>query len=183
MARLCTVLKAATSTCSGSRSLRGGLFRAETVAERLPDSSLLNTVLTLYKQDRRHGAAKRVIARNDDYYGNDSYLEVQLEHRHVFHRRHERRKHGIQSGHPRQRHGGPHRGGVQPEHDAQARRGTTSMRDPPMSPSTATQMAFPAAPISSGSSRTPPRTRFTSIRRLPTRPPAFWGRSPIPTPT
>lgn len=58
----------------------GGLFRAETVAERLANSSLLNTVLTLYKETTTNGVTTRsVVARNDDYYGNDSYLELHLD--------------------------------------------------------------------------------------------------------
>jgi len=57
-----------------------GLFRAETVAERLPTSSSLNTVLTLYRETLVAGQPVRtMIARNDDYYGNDSYLELRLE--------------------------------------------------------------------------------------------------------
>lgn len=55
-----------------------GLFRSETIAERLPNASLLNTVLTLY-QESSDGKTRTQIARNDDYYGNDSYLEVHLE--------------------------------------------------------------------------------------------------------
>ncbi|HEY2414173.1 MAG TPA: choice-of-anchor L domain-containing protein, partial [Pirellulaceae bacterium] len=54
-----------------------GLFRGETVAERLPNSSLLNTVLTLYQLNS--DGTKTEIAHNDDYYGNDSYLEVHLD--------------------------------------------------------------------------------------------------------
>ncbi len=54
-----------------------GTFRSETIAERLPNSSLLNTVLTLY-QESEDGKTRTQIARNDDYYGNDSYLEVRL---------------------------------------------------------------------------------------------------------
>ena len=63
----------------------GGLFRAETIAERLPNSTpgapnLLNTVLTLYKEtlDSSGNKIRTEIARDDDYYGNDSYLEMHL---------------------------------------------------------------------------------------------------------
>jgi hypothetical protein len=62
----------------------GGLFRAETIAERMPTSTpdnpnLLNTVLTLYKETIVNGIKVRTeVARNDDYYGNDSYLELHL---------------------------------------------------------------------------------------------------------
>ena len=52
-----------------------GVFRAETVAERLASANLLNTVLTLY---RDVSGGREVVARNDDYYSNDSYLEVPL---------------------------------------------------------------------------------------------------------
>jgi hypothetical protein len=63
-----------------------GLYRAETIAERLAGSTaaspnLLNTVLTLYQEttDPQTGVKTRTeIARNDDYYGNDSYLELSL---------------------------------------------------------------------------------------------------------
>ncbi len=54
-----------------------GLFRGETIAERLPNSSLLNTVLTLYQLNS--DGTKTEIAHNDDYYGNDSYLELHLD--------------------------------------------------------------------------------------------------------
>ncbi|MCA9020407.1 MAG: DVUA0089 family protein, partial [Planctomycetaceae bacterium] len=49
-----------------------GTFRAEVFAERLTNSSLLNSVLTLF--DENHN----VIARNDDYFSNDSFLELNL---------------------------------------------------------------------------------------------------------
>ena len=59
--------------------IEAGLFRAETIAERLGGSSasLLNTVVTLYKEAA--DGTRTQIARNDDYYGNDSYLEVRLD--------------------------------------------------------------------------------------------------------
>lgn len=58
-----------------------GLFSAETIAERLPNgnpidgnaSSLLDTYLILYD------AAGNILARNDDYYSEDSFLELNLE--------------------------------------------------------------------------------------------------------
>jgi hypothetical protein len=57
-----------------------GLFRAETIAERAQNSSLLNTVLTLYKETTVNSVTTRtIVARNDDYYGNDSYLELRLD--------------------------------------------------------------------------------------------------------
>ncbi|MEN6335145.1 MAG: hypothetical protein ABFE01_12860, partial [Phycisphaerales bacterium] len=49
-----------------------GTFSAETIAQRLQNASLLNTTLTLYNSDHE------VIARNDDYYGQDSLINVHL---------------------------------------------------------------------------------------------------------
>ena len=51
---------------------KSGTLSAETIAERLPASSLLNTVISIYD------ANKTLIARNDDYFGNDSYLKLSL---------------------------------------------------------------------------------------------------------
>ena len=53
-----------------------GRFSAEAFAERLPQGSLLNTVISLYRVDR--GGGTELIARNDEYYSNDSYLELDL---------------------------------------------------------------------------------------------------------
>ena len=50
-----------------------GTFSAETLAERLEDVSLLDSVLTLFDDEGN------VVARNDDYFSDDSYLEVHLE--------------------------------------------------------------------------------------------------------
>ncbi|WP_417395854.1 Calx-beta domain-containing protein [Gimesia chilikensis] len=50
-----------------------GTFRAEIFAERLDDVSLLNSTITLYDADHN------VVARNDDYYSNDSFLELSLD--------------------------------------------------------------------------------------------------------
>jgi len=55
-----------------------GVFTAETVAERLSNSSLLNTALRLYREDPDDGS-RTLIAQNDDYYSNDSYIELALE--------------------------------------------------------------------------------------------------------
>jgi len=56
-----------------------GLFSAEILAERMDDSSLLDAVVTLYQQYVEDGVTKyRVLARNDDYYSEDSYLELYL---------------------------------------------------------------------------------------------------------
>ncbi len=57
-----------------------GVFTAETIAERLSgteDSSLLNTALKLYRQEV--DGSRTLIAQNDDYYSNDSYIELELE--------------------------------------------------------------------------------------------------------
>ncbi len=53
-----------------------GLFTAETIAERLPNDSHLNTVLTLYRETP---TGRELVARNDDYFSKDSYLELILE--------------------------------------------------------------------------------------------------------
>ncbi|QDU48389.1 Calx-beta domain protein [Gimesia panareensis] len=50
-----------------------GTFRAEIFAERLNDVSLLNSTITLYDADHN------VVARNDDYYSNDPFLELFLD--------------------------------------------------------------------------------------------------------
>ncbi len=55
-----------------------GLFSVETYAERLNDPSLLDTVLTLYKE-HDDGTQRKLISRNDDYYNSDSYVEMYLE--------------------------------------------------------------------------------------------------------
>jgi len=56
-----------------------GLFRAEINAERLNQSSLLDSVITLYQEYQENGVTKyRVIARNDDYYSEDAALEMYL---------------------------------------------------------------------------------------------------------
>ena len=78
MARRCTGPKSRDIDLYQFVVTEAGLFRAETIAERLPTSSLLNTVLTLYQETSIPGqpVTRQIIARNDDYYGNDSYLEV-----------------------------------------------------------------------------------------------------------
>lgn len=50
-----------------------GKFTAETIAEQLPQSSLLDTVISLYD------ASGNLIARNDDYFSSDSFLDLQLD--------------------------------------------------------------------------------------------------------
>lgn len=56
-----------------------GRVTIETIAERLgaPDgASQLNTVLRLYRQEV--DGSKTLIAQNDDYYGNDSFIGIDL---------------------------------------------------------------------------------------------------------
>ncbi len=53
-----------------------GLFTAETFAERLPNSSLLDTAISLYRENP--DGTRELIARNDDYYSRDSFIELQL---------------------------------------------------------------------------------------------------------
>lgn len=54
-----------------------GLFRAETIAQRLDDASLLNSALSLYRQHTN--GDRELIARNDDYFSEDSFIEISLE--------------------------------------------------------------------------------------------------------
>jgi subtilisin-like proprotein convertase family protein len=49
-----------------------GRFSAEIVAERMVDSSLLDSVLTLFD------STGKIIARNDDYFSKDSFLDLDL---------------------------------------------------------------------------------------------------------
>ncbi|HUG68036.1 MAG TPA: hypothetical protein VMM76_09800 [Pirellulaceae bacterium] len=58
-----------------------GIFTAETFAERLPNASQLDTTLNLYREIvDANGVVTghELIARNGDYYSNDSYIEVKL---------------------------------------------------------------------------------------------------------
>lgn len=54
-----------------------GQLSLETVAERLGSASLLDTTLRLYRQDA-NGAFVEV-AQNDDYFSNDSLIDVEVE--------------------------------------------------------------------------------------------------------
>ncbi|MFO0882801.1 MAG: dockerin type I domain-containing protein [Pirellulales bacterium] len=58
-----------------------GRFRAETIAERMGNSSLLNTVLTLYREttDGSGRVVREIVSRNDDYYSSDSYIDLDVE--------------------------------------------------------------------------------------------------------
>ncbi len=53
-----------------------GLFSAETIAERAADPSQLDTVLTLYRQVGPDDF--ELVARNDNYFSEDSFLSVDL---------------------------------------------------------------------------------------------------------
>ena len=55
---------------------REGRFTAETVAQRREEASLLDTVLTLYRA--LPGGGYELLSRNDDYFGRDSFLEMDL---------------------------------------------------------------------------------------------------------
>lgn len=64
---------------------RQGVFTAESFAERLPNSSELDTVLSLYREvevrDRNGvviGYERELISRNDNYYSSDSYISLEL---------------------------------------------------------------------------------------------------------
>ncbi|MDP7206614.1 MAG: hypothetical protein QGH11_13645, partial [Pirellulaceae bacterium] len=52
-----------------------GVLRIETFAERQQDSSLLDTVVTLY---REVDGVRELVARNDDYFSEDSRIELSL---------------------------------------------------------------------------------------------------------
>jgi len=57
----------------------GGTFSAETFAERMANSSLLDSALKLYEQYDDDGTTRyRAIAQNDDYYSEDAYLQTYL---------------------------------------------------------------------------------------------------------
>jgi len=53
-----------------------GVLSAEVIAERLTDSSLLDAVLALYREEN---GQRELIARNDDYFSDDSFLQMTLE--------------------------------------------------------------------------------------------------------
>lgn len=62
-----------------------GLLTVESFAERLPNSSELDTVLSLYREveirDRNGlvvGFERELISRNDNYYSSDSYISLEL---------------------------------------------------------------------------------------------------------
>ena len=53
-----------------------GLFTAETFAERQREVSLLDTVITLYRED--DAGNRELLASNDNYYSNDSFVQMLL---------------------------------------------------------------------------------------------------------
>lgn len=62
-----------------------GLLTAESFAERLPNSSELDTVLSLYREVEIRNAdgqivgyERELISRNDNYYSSDSYISLEL---------------------------------------------------------------------------------------------------------
>lgn len=54
-----------------------GRFTAEITADRLPTKSFLDSVLTLYKETSP--GVREIIARNDDFFGEDAFLDLELE--------------------------------------------------------------------------------------------------------
>ncbi|MCA9168318.1 MAG: pre-peptidase C-terminal domain-containing protein, partial [Planctomycetales bacterium] len=56
---------------------QSGLFSAETTAERATDVSFLDTNLRLYREDE--AGNRELVARNDDYFSNDSFISLNLE--------------------------------------------------------------------------------------------------------
>jgi len=55
---------------------RMGQFTAETFAERLPNASLLDTVVRLYRENP--DGTRVLMAQNDDYFSRDSFIELDL---------------------------------------------------------------------------------------------------------
>jgi len=53
-----------------------GVMSAEILAERRADSSLLDAVLALYREEN---GQRELIARNDDYFSDDSFLQMTLQ--------------------------------------------------------------------------------------------------------
>ena len=57
-----------------------GLFSAEVIAERLDNSSLLDSVITVYQEVDVNGDIQlEKLAQNDDYFSEDSFVELELE--------------------------------------------------------------------------------------------------------
>ena len=59
-----------------------GLLTVETFAERLVDPSLLDSAITIYQEVRNdlgEVTGHELVARNDDYFSEDAFVEIQLE--------------------------------------------------------------------------------------------------------
>ncbi len=54
-----------------------GVLRAQTFAQRLPDASLLDSRLTLFRQQA--SGKLELVSANDDYFGSDSFIEFAVE--------------------------------------------------------------------------------------------------------
>lgn len=53
-----------------------GLFSAEIIAERMTDSSLLDSTLRLFRENA--DGTRELISQNDDYFSEDAFIEVSL---------------------------------------------------------------------------------------------------------
>ncbi len=53
-----------------------GVLTTEIIAERLEDSSLLDAVVTMYRETE---GQREMVARNDDYFSEDSWLDLELQ--------------------------------------------------------------------------------------------------------
>ena len=54
-----------------------GILNAQTIAQRLPDASLLDTRLSLFVQDSL--GKLELVSANDDYFGSDSFVGINVE--------------------------------------------------------------------------------------------------------
>jgi len=55
---------------------QAGVLSAEALAQRLPDASLLDAVISVYRETN---GRRELIGRNDDYFSNDSFLKLSVE--------------------------------------------------------------------------------------------------------
>ncbi len=152
-----------------------GRFSAEIVAERRHDSSLLDSVITLFD------SAGKIVARNDNYFSRDSFLELGPGRRPILRRDLQHRQYELRSTSGRQRPGRDDRGRLRAaaELHARAHRQPAGRHDR-HGRSTATATAYRAAHSTSGSRATRP-TRSMSTRSPPA--PAPTARWPSPTTT
>ena len=58
-----------------------GTLQVQTIAERLSDASLLDSRLTLYRQQP---GGLELVAQNDDYFGNDAFIEFEIDQQGVY---------------------------------------------------------------------------------------------------